>query len=35
MGMGKTRRGAGVGVGDQWVKPGDQKLGDHVMHTYH
>ena len=22
-GMGKTRRGAGVGVGDQWVKPGD------------
>ena len=22
-GMGKTGRGAGVGVGDQWVKPGD------------
>ena len=23
LGMGKTGRGAGVGVGDQWVKPGD------------
>ena len=22
-GMGKTGRGAGVGVGDQWVKAGD------------
>ena len=22
-GMGKTRREAGVGLGDQWVKPGD------------
>ena len=22
-GMGKTGRGAGVGVGDLWVKPGD------------
>ena len=23
LGMGKTVREAGVGVGDQWVKPGD------------
>ena len=28
--MGKTRRGAGVEVGDQWVKPRDWELGDHV-----
>ena len=28
--VGKTGRGAGVGVGDQWVKPGDRELGDHV-----
>ena len=24
LGMGKTGRGAGVGVGDQWVKPGTE-----------
>ena len=28
--MGKTGRVAGVGVGDQWVKPGDWELGDHM-----
>ena len=28
--VGKTRRGAGMGVGDQWVKLGDWELGDHV-----
>ena len=28
--VGKIRRGAGVGMGDQWVKPGDWELGDHV-----
>ena len=27
--VGKTRRG--VGVGDQWVKPGDWELGDHII----
>ena len=27
-GLGKTGRGAGVGVGDLWVKPGDGELGD-------
>ena len=26
--MGKTGREAGVG--DQWIKPGDWELGDHV-----
>ena len=26
--MGKTRRAAGVGVGDRWIKPGDRELGD-------
>ena len=28
--VGNTRRGAGEGVGDQSVKPGDWELGDHV-----
>ena len=28
MAVGKTRRG--VGAEDQWVKPGDWELGDHV-----
>ena len=28
--IGKTGRGAGVGVGDQWVKPGDWEIGDYV-----
>ena len=30
MAVGKTGRGAGVEVGDRWVKPGDWELGDHV-----
>ena len=30
--MDKTGRGAGAGVGDQWIKPGDWELGAHVMH---
>ena len=25
--LGKTGRGAGVGAGDQWVKPGDGNWG--------
>ena len=29
--MDKTGRGAGVGVGDQWIKPGDRELGDHDL----
>ena len=32
MAVGKIRRG--VGVGDQWVKPGDLELGDHVTELY-
>ena len=30
--MDKT--GRGVGVGDRWVKPGDQELGDVYNHRY-
>ena len=26
--VGKIGRGAGVGVGDQWIKLGDWELGD-------
>ena len=29
--VGKTGRGGGAGVGDQWVKLGDWELGDHVI----
>ena len=29
--VGKTGRGGGVGVGDQWVKLGDWELGDHCV----
>ena len=28
--VGKTRRGAGTGVGGYWVQPEDWELGDHV-----
>ena len=28
IGLGKTGRGAGVGGGDLWIKPGDGELGD-------
>ena len=28
--VGETGRGVGMGAGDQWVKPGDWELGDHV-----
>ena len=28
--VGKTGRRAGVGAVDQWVKPGDWELGDHM-----
>ena len=26
--MDKTGRGAGAGMGDRWIKPGDWELGD-------
>ena len=29
--MGKTRRGGGAGVGDQWVKLREWELGDHCV----
>ena len=29
--MGKTGRGGETGVGDQWIKSGNWKLGDHVI----
>ena len=28
--VGKTGRGGGAGVGDQWVKSGDREVGDHM-----
>ena len=28
--VGKTGRGVGVGAGDQWVKPEEWELGDHM-----
>ena len=34
MAVGKTGRGAGVGVGDQWVKLGDWELGDHMTELF-
>ena len=33
--MDKTERGAGVGAGDQWIKPGDRELGDHDLSRVH
>ena len=29
--VGKTRRGGGAALGDQWVKSGDWELGDHMV----
>ena len=31
MAVGKTGKGGGAGVGDQWVKLGDWELGDHTI----
>ena len=35
--MSKSGRGVaiGAGAGDQWVKPGDWELGDHVTEHYY
>ena len=30
--MDKTGRGAGVGVGNRWIKPGGWEVEDHVIH---
>ena len=34
MAVGKTGRGGGAGVGDQWVKSGEWELGDHVTELF-
>ena len=34
MAVGKTGRRVGAGAGDQWVKPGDWELGDHVTELF-